>query len=176
MLIKSPLPVILATVSALCITVFINGCSDSASADAKHAEYRLPNSDIRLTITIQSDEKERVVRATDGDQELFKTKLDKNPEGKTRTRLYKNKESYTLVDGNGERYLLNMREKRFEKSTDDKNAAGATYVGKFDFDKKHNWRFIPSKQLAQTDDTPSAATPSSSSEKGRFGPPSKQFR
>ena len=176
MLNRYPLPAILATVAALFIVVFTSGCSDSASADAKHAEYRIPNSDIRLTLTIQPDEKERSVRATDGDQELFKTKLDKPLEGKTRAQLYKNKEEYALVDGNGDRYLLNIREKRFTKSTDNKNAADATYLGRFDFDKKHNWRFIPSKHLAQADNTSSTNASSTPAEKRQFGPPSKHFR
>ena len=176
MLSKMPMSVILIALPTLLAFTALSGCSDSTVAEVKKAEYRIPNSDIRLTMTIEPDEKARVIRASDGEQEFFKTKLNKNSDGKTHARLYKNKETYTLVDSSGDRYLLNMREKHFAKSADSKTAADATYVGKFDFDKKRHWRFIPSKQLAKTEDSSSQASSSSSLEKRQFGPPSKHFR
>jgi hypothetical protein len=177
MLTNKPLPALLATVTTLLVIAIISGCTDSTAADAKQAEYQIPNSDIRLTMTIQANEKERIVQASDGDEPLFKTKLGTPADGKPRARLYKNKEDYTLVDANGDHYLLNMREKRFDKSTDSSPAASTKYVGKFDFDKKHHWRFIPSKQMARADDASSAtATAASDSSSRQFGPPSKQFR
>lgn len=158
---------------ALSTTLF--ACSKSDVA--QQAEFKLPNSEMAVTMKVATADdkatvKERIITASEGDKQLFSASLKDGMNGKAKVKLYKkDAQDYLLVDNNGDRYQLNFRDKRFEKT--DTPAASLSYVGKFDFDREKNWNFSKGRQTASADAT--ASPDGDNGQRRSFGPPSKNF-
>lgn len=159
------------------------GCFTACSNDAQQAEYTVPDSELNVAVTVKKPEAtgtqpQRIVQAREGNKELFSAQLEPNKTGNTKARLYKQQDKeYVLVDDNGDRYQLNFRDKRFEK-TDAGSASGDTgkYIGKFDYDKENTWSFIPGKPRKQNGaGTKENTVATDGNGKRSFGPPSKNF-
>lgn len=154
----------------------------SGPNDTKQAEFTAPNSDVHVTMTVETrgEEavvKERSLRVSEGDKQLFSTALKDGQNGKAKVKLYKKSDKeYLLVDNNGDHYALNIRDKRFEKTdTGNLKSGSVSYVGKFDFDRQQNWRFIQSKNSAENGNESRASASLNGSARHQYGPPSKNI-
>lgn len=154
----------------------------SGPNDVKQAAYKAPNSDVHVTMTVETrgEEaavKERSISVSEGDKQLFNTGLKDGQNGKAKVKLYKKSDQeYVLVDNNGDRYALNIRDKRFEKTDSNNVKPGAvSYVGKFDFDHQQNWRFFQSKNSADSSNESRTTASLNGSARHQYGPPSKNY-
>ncbi len=166
----------LSAILGIAIAGLLFACSKTDVA--QQAEFKLPNSAMAVTMKVATADdkatvKERIVTASEGDKQLFSASLKDGMNGKAKVKLYKkDAQDYLLVDNNGDRYQLNFRDKRFEKT--DTRVSSLSYVGKFDFDGEKNWNFSKGKQTASADATRSTET--DNSQRHSFGPPSKNFQ
>lgn len=151
----------------------------SKPLDTQQAQFKVPNTDVVVSMSVattadKEDVKERNISASEGGKQLFSANLKEGLDGKVKAKLYKkDKDVYLLVDNNGDRYDLNFRDKRFEKT--DAATPTSHYVGKFDFDKQRNWQFFNGKKPSTQENALSTASNGNNNQHRPFGPPSKNF-